>query len=194
MYETENGFVQEKTDQWTGETHKKFVKSPFGQLNRSIYLLKKSIPEKAWINSVVFFDNDEFEEISTFSKDIWFSDISQLADYIVNEGKETKHHNAVNFFDKCRQSDLLYSNVWDRSLHCLICDESLKFLVENTPLSRSQIEHIEIEHHWSYDEIFITSLNGRVYSCIHENSKIGVIENRRVKEYALCKLDYIEIG
>lgn len=33
LTETENGFLQEKTDRWTGEIHTKYQKSPFKQLN-----------------------------------------------------------------------------------------------------------------------------------------------------------------
>ena len=43
LTETDNGFIQEKTDRWTGEIHSKYQKSPFKQLNRAIYLLRKEI-------------------------------------------------------------------------------------------------------------------------------------------------------
>ena len=54
LTETEDGFRQEKTDRWTGEIHTKQVRSPFKQLGRAIYLLKKQIPIKAWVNPIIF--------------------------------------------------------------------------------------------------------------------------------------------
>ena len=58
LTETEQGFIQEKTDRWTGEIHIKYQKSPFKQLNRAIYLLRKQIPSKVWVNGIVFFEDE----------------------------------------------------------------------------------------------------------------------------------------
>lgn len=66
LTERDDGFLQEKTDRWTGETHTKLLKSPFKQLGRAIYLLRKQIPIKAWVNAVVFFEGDELESVSAF--------------------------------------------------------------------------------------------------------------------------------
>ena len=98
LTERENGFLQEKTDRWTGETHTKYLKSPFKQLGRAIYLLRKQIPIKAWINAVVFFEDDELESISTCSDTIWFDRCQDLVSYIRNEGKTSFGTSANDFF------------------------------------------------------------------------------------------------
>lgn len=194
LYETENGFVQEKTDRWTGELHTKHQKSPFKQLNRAIYLLRKSIPNKVWVNGIVFFDDDEFEEITTSSNDVWFDDIKKLVAYISTSGDSSIHENANTFFNNCVASDYLYSKTWDKSLHCFICNDSLEIIFDTKQIHRANIKRIDIKHHWSYDELYITLLNNQNFSIIKENAKIQVIDNGVKKDFALCKLDYIEFG
>ena len=194
LFETENGFIQEKTDKWTGEIHTKYQKSPFKQLNRAIYLLRKSIPNKVWVNDIVFFDDNDFEGITTLSNNVWFADIKKLVEYISVSGKPTVYEEANSFFDNCVASDYLYSKSWDKSLHCLICSDSLNFNFGARQLGRSNIKRINIKHHWSYDELCITLLNNQTVSVIKENAKIQVVDNGFKKEFALCKLDCIEFG
>lgn len=81
LTETDNSFIQEKTDRWTGEIHSKYQKSPFKQLNRAIYLLRKEITGNVWINSVIYFEDNEFEGISTAIENIWFNNINDLVRY-----------------------------------------------------------------------------------------------------------------
>ena len=118
LTETDNGFIQEKTDWWTGEIHSKYQKSPFKQLNRAIYLLRKEISGNVWINSVVYFEDDEFERIFTDSDNAWFNNVNDLVDYIKNNGEITYENNeAKEFFDKCVSSDYLYARSGNNSLH-----------------------------------------------------------------------------
>ena len=56
LTECDGQFVQRKLDRWTDEIHTKVHKSPFKQLGRAVYLLRKQIPDNAWINNIVFFD------------------------------------------------------------------------------------------------------------------------------------------
>lgn len=87
LTERDDGFLQEKIDRRTGETHTKLLKSPFKQLSRAIYLLRKQNPIKAWVNAVVFFEDDELESVTAFSDNIWFDRYQELVDYISNDGK-----------------------------------------------------------------------------------------------------------
>ena len=194
IVETEEGFVQEKTDRWTGALHIKYQKSPFKQLNRAIYLLRKQIPDKAWINAVVFFEDDEFETVETISDGVWFNDLNKLVEYIKSEGQLSYSNNNLKFFEKCVSADYLYAKSWDKSLHCIIDAKTLCFKVENKIITKDKIRFINVKHHWSYDELIITLNDGGNYSLTQENAKIKVFDNGVIKEYALCKLDYIEVG
>ncbi|MBQ4272237.1 MAG: NERD domain-containing protein [Clostridia bacterium] len=75
-------FLKEKTDTLTEQVYRKHLKSPFKQLGRAVYLLKKQIPVKAWINTVVFFEADALASISVRSDDVWFERIPDLVNYI----------------------------------------------------------------------------------------------------------------
>ena len=192
LIERDGQFVQYKRDRWTDEWHAKSHKSPFRQLNRAIYLLRKQIPEKAWINSIVYFE--EADKLSINSEGVWFENIYSLIEYILNDGQTSYGNNAQTFFDKCIPADYLYSNSWDKSLHCIICDDSLIFKTQNKFLKRSDISTISVKHHWSYDELCIKSHQGVIYNINLENEHIRVIENGYIHQYAFCKLDYIELG
>ena len=192
LIERDGQFVQYKRDRWTDEWHAKSHKSPFRQLNRAIYLLRKQIPEKAWINSIVYFE--EADNLSINSEGVWFENIYSLIEYILNDGQTSYGNNAQTFFDKCIPADYLYSNSWDKSLHCIICDDSLIFKTQNKFLKRSDISTISVKHHWSYDDLIIKTKQGNRYTFKAENAHIRVIENGYARQYALCKLDYIELG
>lgn len=195
LTETDNGFIQEKTDWWTGEIHSKYQKSPFKQLNRAIYLLRKEISGNVWINSIVYFEDDEFEGIFTDSDNTWFNNVNDLVDYIKNNGEITYENNeAKEFFDKCVSSDYLYARRGDNSLHCIITPESLNIQTEQGLVTRKNISQINIIHHFSYDELDITMNDGTHRWAVIENGKITVNDNEKVANYSLCKLDYIEIG
>ncbi len=195
LTETDNGFIQEKTDWWTGEIHSKYQKSPFKQLNRAIHLLRKEISGNVWINSVVYFEDDEFEGIFTDSDNTWFNNVNDLVDYIKNNGEITYENNeAKEFFDKCVSSDYLYARSGNNSLHCIITPESLNIQTEQGLVTRKNISQINIIHHFSYDELDITMNDGTHRCAVIENGKITVNDNEKVANYSLCKLDYIEIG
>jgi hypothetical protein len=194
LTELEDGFLQEKTDRWTWETHTKFLKSPFKQLGRAIYLLRKQIPLKAWVNAVVFFEDDELESVSAFSDNVWFDRYQDLVDYISNDGKASFGTSANDFFEKCVPADYLYANAWGKSLHCIINRATLRFETPQGNISADKIAFIRISHHWSYDELHITMTDGSARIITLENAKIQVSDNGCISTYALCKLDYIELG
>ncbi len=194
LTEREDGFLQEKTDRWTGETHTKLLKSPFKQLGRAIYLLRKQIQLKAWVNAVVFFEDDELESISAFSDNVWFDHYQDLVNYINNDGKVSFGTGANDFFEKCIPADYLYVNALGKTLHCIIKRATLRFEASQGVLPADQIVSIHISHHWSYDELHITMTDGSVNIISLENAKIQVSDNGRISTYALCKLDYIELG
>ena len=194
LTERDDGFLQEKTDRWTGETHTKRLKSPFKQLGRAIYLLRKQIPIKAWVNAVVFFEGDELESVSAFSDNVWFNRYQDLVDYISNDGKVSFGTSANDFFERCVPADYLYANAWGKSLHCIINRTTLRFKTPQGDISADNIDSIRISHHWSYDELHITMADGSIKTITLENAKIQVSDNGRISTYALCKLDYIELG
>ena len=194
LTERDDGFLQEKTDRWTGETHTKLLKSPFKQLGRAIYLLRKQIPIKAWVNAVVFFEDDELESVSAFSDNVWFDRYQDLVDYISNDGKVSFGTSANEFFERCVPADYLYANSWGKSLHCIINRTTLRFKTPQGDISADNIDSIRISHHWSYDELHITMADGSIKTITLENAKIQVSDNGRISTYALCKLDYIELG
>lgn len=194
LIEKENAFLQEKIDKWTGETHTKLLKSPFKQLGRAIYLLRKQIPIKAWINDIVFFCDDELESVTTISDNVWFNDYQNLANYIINSGKMSFNTSANDLFEKCIAADYLYANQWDKSLHCIIDPTTLRFITSHGVINTDKILSIRIFHHWSYDELDIKLIDGSNEIITLENAKIHVTENGCTNTYALCKLDYIELG
>lgn len=195
LTERDDGILQEKTDRWTGETHTKLLRSPFKQLNRAIYLLRKQISIKAWINAVVFFEDDELESFSAFSDNVWFDHYQNLVDYIGNDGKVSFGTGANDFFEKCVPADYLYANAWKKSLHCIINRATLRFEApQGRVMPVDRIVSIRISHHWSYDELLITSTDGSQSLISLENAKIQVSDNGYISTYALCKLDYIELG
>ena len=192
LTECDGQFVQRKLDRWTDEWHTKIQKSPFRQLSRAIYLLRKQVTEKAWINSIVYFE--DADRISINNKNTWFDNVYSLTEYIQNNGQVSYGNNAQAFFNQCIPADYLYSNSWDKSLHCVICDDSLAFRISNKVVHKSDISTISIEHHWSYDEVKIEAKNGTRYAVNIENGSIYVIDNGYKYRYALCKLDYIHLG
>ena len=192
LVERDGDFIQYKRDRWTDEIHTKIHKSPFKQIGRAIYLLRKENPENAWINSIVFFE--EADRIEADSDSVWFDDIDDLTYHIQNDGKVSWSNNAERFFDKCIASDYLYCNSWGKSLHCIVCDESLRFTTPEGALTRNDVDSISIVHHWSYDELKIKTVSGRVFSVNRENDHIVVYDNGYKYRYALCKLDYIKLG
>ncbi len=191
LVERGGDFLQYKRDRWTDDIHTKVHKSPFKQLGRAVYLLRKQIPDNAWLNTIVFFEESDY--IETVSDNVWFDDIDELVSYIVNDGK-VSWGNANIFFEKCIAADYLYCNSWGKSLHCIVCNDSLKFTTENGTLDRSNIRSISISHHWSYDEVKITTKDGTRHIVNVENGSIYVIDNGYKYRYALCKLDYIQLG
>lgn len=192
--EQEDGFVQKKTDCWTGETHIKRLKSPFKQLNRAIYLLRKQIPINAWVNAALFFDDDELESVSVLSDHVWFDKLQDLVAYIRNDGKISFGTGASDFFEKCISADYLYANAWGKSLPCIINRATLQFQTSEGEISVDSIVSIRISHHWSYDKLYIKLTDDSERTLTLENAKIQVNDNGCISNYALCKLDFIELG
>lgn len=192
IVDNDGNFVQYKRDRWTDEIHTKIHKSPFKQLGRAAYLLRKQVPDNVWINTVVFFEESDY--IETESDNVWFDNINELISHIISDGKISRGNNASAFFEKCIAADYLYSTSWGKSLHCIVCDDSLRFSSSNETLNRHNIQYILISHHWSYDEVKIVTRSGAQYVVNIENGSIYVIDNGYKYRYALCKLNYIHLG
>jgi len=192
LVERGGNFVQYKRDRWTDEIHTKVHKSPFKQLGRAVYLLRKQIPENVWLNSIVFFE--ESDSIETESDGVWFDSVSELVSYIQGSGKPSRGDNASAFFDRCVAADYLYCNAWGKSLHCIVCHDSLRFTTPSGVLDKSTIRSISISHHWSYDELQIKTTGGSIQTVNVENGSVYVLDNGRRYRYALCKLDHIYLA
>ncbi len=190
IIERKNNFVQHKVDRWTGEVHSKKLKSPFKQINRSIYLLRKQIPVQAWVNAVVFFDSAE--SIDAENDVAWFCDIKKLASYIRHNGESSPAAEA--FFSKCICADTLYSLKKGRTMQGVIMGESLKFSTSQGEVSRKDIDHIKINHHPSYDDLKIELVNGTYRRIKEENAKVRVWDNGIYRDYSLSKIELIDLG
>lgn len=192
LVERGGDFVQSKRDRWTDEIHTKVHRSPFKQLGRAVYLLRKQIPENAWLNTIVFFE--ESDSIETESDGVWFDSVSELVSYIQGSGKPSRGDNVSAFFDRCVAADYLYCNAWGKSLHCIVCHDSLRFTTPSGVLDKSTIRSISISHHWSYDELQIKTADGSIQTVNVENGSVYVLDNGRRYRYALCKLDRIYLA
>ena len=192
VIERDGEFFKEKTDRWTGEYHVKARKSPFKQINRAIYLLRKQIPINAWVNSIVFFDDIDLESISITSQDVWFQDRQELIEYIQKEGRASR--DAQTFFDKCISADYVYSNHWGNYLYCRIYPAYLCFNTPEKTVYAKDIVKITIEHHWWYDDLHILLTDGSIVSGQLENAVILVDDGGRTFRFAFCKLDHIVMG
>lgn len=83
----------------------------------------------------------------------------------------------------------------NKSLHCIISDDSLKFRTpQGETIGRKDIRSIEIIHHWSYDELLIKRTDGRECLVPSENAKLKVNDGKGVREYSVCKLTCIYVG
>lgn len=194
LIETNDGFRQEKIDHYTGERHIKPQKSPFKQLERAIFLLKKQIPINVWVNGIVFFAGGEIESVRADSDKVYFDNADELVEYIKLDGGMSIGASAAKFFEKCVPADSLYGNYSYKSVRGIIDDESLTFNADVGRITKKQIVSVQVEHHWSFDRIFIELTDGLTCVAEEENHKLKVVENGKVCEYALCKLDRIEVG
>lgn len=79
-------------------------------------------------------------------------------------------------------------------MHCVINRATLQFATPQCNVSVDEIAFIRFSHHWSYDDLYITMVDGSIQTISLENAKIQVSDNGRISTYALCKLDYIELG
>ena len=190
LTERSDDFLQEKVDQWTGEIHSKTHTSPFKQLSRAIYHLRKQIPERAWVNDVVFFE--EADSVRTTSQNVYFCDIDSLAAYIRDNGKASYGRSAEMMFKKSNAADTLISG--NRTLNGIISYDSLTFQTDEGTVRREDIDSINIQHKWSSDKIYIKLVNGTYCHTEIENGYLYVTEGHNLDTYHLAKIDRIEIG
>lgn len=184
-------FVQYKQDTWTDDVHTKSYRSPFKQLGRAVYLLRKQIEEPAWINPVVFFADAERVAIS--SDQTWFTDVDRLLAYIVHEGRPSPADKAQVFFNRCIAADCVY-DLQGQALRYIVCDDFLRFCAPNVPQPRAILRGVQIQHHWAHDELHIFTRNGGGHVMTLENGAVHVLDNGRLLSLPLCKVAYIDIA
>lgn len=194
LYEQDGYFVKEKDDRWTGEVHEKELKSPFGQVKRQVYLLKEQTKSNPWINTIVFFADAEYVEAK--DDNAWFTDIDDLADYIRNDGHTSRPQELKKCLDNLVVADFIYSpSIWgERSLHCIIKPESLIFNINGRKITKKDIARIDIDHHFSYDDIRIKLIDGKFLRTTLENHDIFVKEDDYISTYSFAKIKTILIG
>ena len=73
-------------------------------------------------------------------------------------------------------------------------DNSLKFQTSSGIVTRNDIKKINIEHHFSYDILFITLKNNSVVNSKIENGLIRVDEGNIYNNYSFSKIDKIILG
>ena len=183
-------FLSSKADRYTNEIHQKELKSPFIQIKRQINIIKKSTNTNLWINPIVYFEGAE--EVICNSDDIWFNDIPSLLDYIKNDGEASYYDQIKKCVSKLKSADLILSP--SRNLYCNILDNSLKFQTSSGIVTRNDIKKINIEHHFSYDILFITLKNNSVVNSKIENGLIRVDEGNIYNNYSFSKIDKIILG
>lgn len=188
----QNDFYQDKEDRWTGEIHTQKMKSPFSQIRRAIHCLKEGLSNNVWINEVVFFV--EPDEINLDLEDVWFCDIEELILYMQHQGKASCAGDVSMAFEACRSADCI-STKDGKSVQCIISDNSLNFWTIRGEIKRKDIIGIKIEHHWTYDILYIKTHDNSIIKFFNnENFKITVKDNGHICKYALCEIDYISVG
>lgn len=187
-----NHITKEKIDRWTGEIYTETPLSPFVQLKRAVYLLKKQQKQKAWINTIVYFEDADTVHLE--GDDVWFTEIKELVEYIKCGGEISHSGNTAGFFYSCRAADYLYTYIYDRELRCIIYDSSLVFDISGRKLTRRDIDSINIKHRRTYDILNIKTRDGEIFTAELENSFVKVSDNDGIGSYALCKIDRIVLG
>ena len=191
IVEHEDGFHTYKQDRYTDDIWEKVLKSPFRQIGRAVTMLKKQTNNRDWIQTIVYFEGASSVQIN--GSDIWFDDASELANYILNFENRYRSNGNIRCFQSAVASDFIYSGAY-RNLHCIIDNASLCFNFGSTTLTRRDISVIDIEHHFSYDTLFIHLHNGNTVTLKSENGRIYTTENKVRRTYSLCKIDRIILG
>ncbi len=192
---TANGdsIISEKIDRYTGEIHTKIMRSPFKQVKRAIGLLKKMTRSSAWIEPIVYFS--EADEVYISNESAWFDDMIDLVEYIKNyQGKNDGE--SKKCFERSHSADYVssHSRFGFRACHCVVEDSGLMFQDGDTIYTRRDIKCINVEHHFSYDDIVVTLRSDEKKVFKKENAHIIVLKDRKKQRYNFSKLDYIQIG
>ncbi len=191
VVEREDGFYKYKQDRYTDDVWEKPLKSPFRQVNRAVSMLKKQTNNRDWIQTIVYFEGTS--SVRIYSDNVWFDDASELVNYILNFQKKYKSIGNISCFQSAVAADFIYSSVY-RNLHCKIDDNSLVFNIGNACITRRDIYSVDIEHHFSYDTLYIHLNNGKTANVQLENGVLYAIKNRRRNAYSFCKIDKIILG
>lgn len=191
VVEYNDGFHIYKQDKYTDDVWEKVLKSPFRQIGRAISMLKKQTNNRDWVQSIVYFE--EASSVQVSEDGVWFNNASDLADYILGYENRYKSNGNIQCFRSAIAADFIYSGTY-HNLHCIIDDKSLCFNVSNIQLTRQDIWWIDIQHHFSYDDLIIHLRNGNTTIVQVENGRIYAMEYRGRREYSLCKIDRIILG
>ena len=196
VVERDDGFHKYKYKNDADGVWESVNKSPFQQVKRAVSILKKQTHNRDWIQTVVYIEGASSVQIS--DDGVWFDDAGKLADYIISYKDSFCANRRLNGNIRCFYSavsyDFIYSGTY-RQQHCIIDNDSLRFAIaDNACLARRDIRKIDVEHHFSYDKLYIRLVNGNTETVMMENEKIYVTENNFYRAYSLCKTDGIVLG
>ncbi len=191
VVEQEDGFHIYKRDKYTDEVWEKVLKSPFRQVGRAVSMLKKQTNNRDWIQTIVYFEGAS--SVQVLGDDVWFDDASELADYIINYQNRYRSNGNIQCFRSAIAADFIYSGTY-RNLHCIIDDRSLCFDIDGKWISKQDICRIDVEHHFSHDNLHIFLYNGNTVTTQIENGQISATENNTRRKYSLCNIDRIVLG
>lgn len=79
-------------------------------------------------------------------------------------------------------------------MHCIIKPESLVFNINVRKITKKDIVRINIDHHFSYDDIRMKLVDGRIVRTTLENHSIDVKEDDYISIYSFAKIQTIIIG
>ena len=79
-------------------------------------------------------------------------------------------------------------------MHCIIKPDSLVFNINGKKITKKDIARIDIDHHFSYDDIRLKLIDGRIVRTTLENHSIDVKEDDYISTYYFAKIQTILIG
>lgn len=124
------------------------------------------------------------------------SNSSELIEYMKNDGHTSRPQELKKCLDNAVVADFLYSpSIWgERSLHCVIRDDSLSFNINGRVVNKKDIFRIDISHHFSYDTVSLRLRSGNVLTTNLEDHEIIVMEGDGLYKYSFAKIQTILIG
>lgn len=192
VYQKNNIYYQEKN------CETKTVRSPFAQLHRNIYFLKKSCLFNGWINDIVYFE--DADDILLSDENVWFDNYEALISYIQYDGEVSKDTDTPKFIGSLVCADELLSSklFGEKSYLCRVKQKCLRlkdFQQNVVELNLSKVKLLNITHHIKYDEVYVIFENQTIQTLISDTQNITVLNHDGTESYfGLSKIDKIQLN